>query len=210
MLALAARAPQEMDLVLSPVVLRLPPATQLSDAAFFELCQANPQFRLERDSDYNLIIMPPAYPDASEDGSEVNYQLKHWNKTQAPVAGHAYESSAGFVLPNGAVRSPDIAWLSRAARTMAQQAGGFLAICPEFVVEIRSPSDRLATLQAKMEEYLANGAQLGFLLDVEAETAYIYRPGQAVELVQGYGQELSGEPVLPGFRLDLRPLRRAA
>lgn len=152
--------------------------------------------------------MPPAYPDASEDGLEIGYQLQHWNRTKAAAPGHSYESSAGFKLPNGAVRAPDVAWLSRAARALAQQAGGFLATCPEFVVEIRLPSDRLPTLQAKMAEYMANGVQLGFLLDVEAETAYIYRPGQPAQTGQGYDQELSGEPVLPGFGLDLRPLRR--
>jgi len=182
--------------------------TRLTDAEFFQFCQDNPLQRFERNANHEIIIMPPAFPDASEDGNEVSYQLTHWNRQTH--SGHTYESSAGFKLPNGAVRAPDVSWLSRAAREVAQQAGGFLAACPEFVVEVRSPTDRLATLQAKMNEYLANGAQLGFLLDVEAETAYIYRPGQPAETVRGYDQELSGEPVLPGFRLDLRPLRRAA
>lgn len=158
-------------------VLRLPQTVRFTDAEFYQLCQDNPQFHLERDADHNLVIMPPAHPDASEEGSEVNYQLKHWSRTQSAAAGHTYESSAGFVLPNGAIRAADVAWLSRAAREVAQQAGGFLAACPEFIVEIRSPSDRLAPLQAKMEEFIANGAKLGFLLDVAAETAYVYRPG---------------------------------
>ena len=187
-------------------VLHGPVLARLTDAEFFELCQENPQFQLERDANHNVIIMPPAHPDASENGSEISGQLWHWNRPAR--TGHVYESSAGFKLPSGAIRAPDVAWLSQAARVVAQQAGGFLAACPEFVVEIRSPSDRLAILQAKMEEYLANGVQLGFLLDVEAETACVYRPGQPAEVVQGYAQELSGEPVLPGFRLDLRPLRR--
>jgi Uma2 family endonuclease len=184
--------------------------TRLTDAEFFDFCQANPLLHFERTANHEIIIMPPAYPDSSEDGAEIAGQLWYWNRTQAAVPGHNYESSAGFKLPNGAVRAPDVAWLSRAARAVAEQAGGFLAACPEFVVEIRSPSDRLATLQAKMLEYLENGVQLGFLLDVAAETAYIYRPGQPAETVQSYDQELSGEPVLPGFRLDLRPLRRPA
>ncbi|OGX82252.1 Uma2 family endonuclease [Hymenobacter coccineus] len=183
---------------------------RLTDEEFFQLCQDNPQFQLERDAEHHIIIMPPAHPDASEYGSELVYQLKHWMRTGAPIPGHAYESSAGFKLPNGAVRAPDAAWLSHAKRAVAEQAGGFLATCPEFVVEILSPTDRLATTQAKMVEYLANWAKLGFLLDVATETAYVYRPDQPVETVQGYGQELSGEPVLPGFRLDLGPLRRAA
>ena len=190
-------------------VLHSPALARLTDEEFFQLCQENPQFQLERDSQHTIIIMPPAHPDASEYGTELVYQLKHWERTKAPVPGHVYESSAGFKLPNGALRAPDAAWLSHARRVVAGQAGGFLAVCPEFVVEILSPSDRLATTQAKMEEYLRNGVQLGLLLDVAAETACVYRPGQPAETVQGYDQELSGEPVLPGFRLDLRPLRRS-
>ena len=208
--------PSSTSLVYSPpdsgqlrdsVVLRGPVA-RFTDAEFYELCQENPQLQLERDASHNLVITPPAHPDASEEGSEVNYQLRHWSRTRGLDAGHTYESSAGFKLTSGAIRAADVAWLSRAARAVAQQAGGFLAVCPEFVVEIRSPSDRLAPLQAKTEEFLANGTQLGFLLDVGAEMAYVYRPGQPVETVRGYGQALSGEPVLPGFRLDLGPLRR--
>jgi Uma2 family endonuclease len=186
----------------------LPVLHGLSEEDFFRLCQDNPQLRLERAANHDIIIMPPAHPDASEAGCEVTYQLKHWSRTQALVPGHIYESSAGFKLPNGAIRAPDAAWLSHGRRLAAEKAGGFLAACPEFVVEILSPTDRLATTQAKMEEYVANGAQLGFLLDLASETAYVYRPGQPPETVPGYAQELSGEPVLPGFRLDLRPLRR--
>ncbi|MGI4872545.1 MAG: Uma2 family endonuclease [Janthinobacterium lividum] len=181
---------------------------RLTDEEFFELCQANPTLNLERNAQHEIIIMPPAFPDSSEDGSEVTGQIWNWNRPTRP--GHVYESSAGFKLPDGSVRAPDVAWLSQAARSVAQQAGGFLAACPEFLVEIKSPSDRLTALQAKMEEYQKNGVQLGFLLDVAARTAYIYRPGQPVETMQGYDQELSGEPVLPGFRLDLRPLRRTS
>lgn len=184
--------------------------TRLSDDDFYQLCQDNPQFQLERDANHNIIIMPPAYPDSSEDGLEAAYQLKHWSRTLAPEPGHTYESSAGFRLDNGAIRAPDAAWLSHARRLVAEKVGGFLATCPEFVIKILSPSDRLSVTQAKMEEYLANGAQLGFLLDVATETAYVYRPGQPAQTVQGYDQELSGEPVLPGFALDLRPLRRPA
>ena len=184
----------------------LPVLHGLSEEDFFRLCQDNPQLRLERAANQDIIIMPPAHPDASESGTEISGQLWQWNRQQR--SGHAYESSAGFRLPDGSVRAPDVAWLSNARRQVAGQAAGFLAACPEFVVEVLSPSDRLATTQAKMEEYLTNGVQLGFLLDVAAETAYVYRPGQAPEMVHGYDQELSGEPVLPGFSLDLRPLRR--
>jgi len=183
--------------------------TRLSDDEFFELCQANPRLCFERNSNQEIIIMPPAGSESSESSMESQGQLWLWNRQTK--LGHVYESSAGFKLPDSSVRSPDVAWLSQAnwATLTPEQRRKFPPVCPKFMMEIKSPSDDVADLQAKMENYLANGMQLGFLLDVEAETAYVYRPGQPAETVQGYDQELSGEPVLSGFRLDLRPLRRA-
>ena len=182
--------------------------TRLSDDDFFELCQANPALNFERNAHQEIIIMPPAGSESSESCSELNYQLVHWNRQRR--LGHTYESSAGFKLPDGSVRSPDAAWLSEAkwAQLTPEQRRRFPPVCPEFVVEVKSPSDSLTDLKAKMVDYLSNGVQLGFLLDVATETAYVYRPGQPAETVQGYDQALSGEPVLPGFQLDLRPLRR--
>ena len=183
---------------------------RLSDDEFFELCQANPRLNFERTAHHEIIIMPPAGSESSELSGESQGQLWLWNR-QARL-GHVYESSAGFKLPDTSVRSPDVAWLSQAQweKLTPEQRRKFPPVCPEFMMEIKSPSDDVVVLQAKMETYLANGMQLGFLLDVEAETAYIYRPGQPAETVRGFDQELSGEPVLPGFRLDLRPLRRTA
>ncbi len=182
--------------------------TRLSEGEFFELCQANPSLSFERNAQQEIIVMPPAGSESSESCSEIVYQLMHWNRLTR--LGHVYESSAGFKLPDSSVRSPDAAWLSQAKweQLTPEQRRKFPPVCPEFMVEVKSPSDDIATLQAKMEDYLANGMQLGFLLDVEAETACVYRPGQTAEIVQGYNQELSGEPVLLGFRFDLRPLRR--
>lgn len=184
--------------------------TRLSDDEFFELCQANPSLDFERNAQQEIIVMPPAGSESSEYCSEANYQLQHWNRPKR--LGHVYESSSGFKLPDSSVRSPDAAWLSQAKweQLTPEQRRKFPPVCPEFMLEIKSPLDDMTDLQAKMETYLANGMQLGFLLDVPAETAYIYRPGQPAEAVQSYDQELSGEPVLPGFRLDLRPLRRPA
>lgn len=183
---------------------------QLSDDDFFELCQANPQLSFERNANQEIIIMPPAGSESSESSLESQGQLWLWNR-QARL-GHVYESSAGFKLPDASVRSPDAAWLSAAqwAKLTPEQRRKFPPVCPEFMLEVKSPSDDVADLQAKMEIYLANGMLLGFLLDVETETAYVYRPGQPAQTVQGYDQALSGEPVLPGFALDLRPLRRPA
>jgi len=184
--------------------------TRLSDDEFFELCQANPSLDFERNAQQEIIVMPPAGSESSESSLETQGQLWLWNRQSR--LGHVYESSAGFKLPDSSVRSPDAAWLSQAKweQLTPEQRRKFPPVCPEFMMEIKSPSDDVANLQAKMETYLTNGMQLGFLLDVAAETAYIYRPGQPAETVQGYDQELSGEPVLPGFRLDLRPLRRSA
>lgn len=189
--------------------LRGPMVARLTDDEFFQLCQDNPSLNLERNAQHDIMFRSPAGSDSSASSAEGQGQLWLWNRQTK--LGQTYDSSAGFTLPNGAVRSPDAAWLSKAQfdQLTAEQRRKFPPVCPEFVLEVKSPSDCLKDLQAKMEEYIANGVQLGFLLDVEAETAYVYRPGQAAETVTGYEQELSGEPVLPGFGLDLRPLRRA-
>ena len=123
--------------------------------------------------------------------------------------GRIADSLAGYTLPDGAVLSPDASWVSpaRLATVTAAQLQKFPPLCPDFIIEVKSPSDRIKTLQAKMEQWLRNGVRRGFLLDTEAETAYVYWPGQPIEIMQGFNNELSGEPVLPGFQLDLRELR---
>jgi Uma2 family endonuclease len=130
-----------------------------------------------------------------------------WNRQHRQ--GRVLESSVGYTLPDGSVLSPDASWVSpeRLATVTPEQLQKFPALCPDFVIEIKSPSDRIPTLQAKMEQWLRNGVRLGFLIDTEAETSYVYAAGQPMQTVQGFGNELSGEPVLPGFRLDLRELK---
>lgn len=122
-----------------------------------------------------------------------------WNREHR--LGHVYESSAGFTLPDGSVRSPDAAWLSQAAfeQLTEAQRQRFPPVCPAFVAEVRSSSDGLGPLRRKMEMYLANGVQAGLLLDPEVETAYVYRHGQAPEELVGFERALSAAPVLPGF-----------
>ncbi len=179
-----------------------------SDADFVDLCQHNPLLRLERTAQreiqFNFLLGGTAGAAAAHCSAE----LWHWN--QQTQAGRAWGSSAGFELPDTSVRSPNASWMSRAAweRCPAERLNWFPQVCPQFVLEIKSPMHGLADVQADIQRYLTNGAQLGFLLDVEAETAYVYRPGQPMQTVQGYDQTLSGDPVLPGFALDLRPLRR--
>jgi Uma2 family endonuclease len=190
------------------VLLQSPALARLTDEEFYDLCRRNPTVRLERAADHNIIFMPPAGSESSRKSGEVYGQLWLWNREHQ--LGYVYESSAGFTLPDGSVRSPDAAWLSRAAfdQLTEAQRQRFPPVCPAFVVELRSPSDGLGLLRRKMEIYLANGVQLGFLLDPENETATIYRAGQDPEELVGFERQLSAEPVLPGFTLDLRPLRQ--
>lgn len=190
------------------LVLQGPQLARLTDDEFFDLCQHNPTLRLERNADHEIIAMPPAGTESSRKSSEVVFQLMLWNRRHQ--LGHVFESSAGFTLPDGSVRSPDASWVPRAAYEALPepQRLRFPPVCPTFVVEVRSPSDGLAPLRRKMETYLANGVQVGFLLDPSTETATIYRPGQAAEEISGFDQSLSAEPALPGFSLDLHPLRR--
>ncbi|RSK32493.1 Uma2 family endonuclease [Hymenobacter metallilatus] len=189
------------------IVLRGPLVTGFTDEEFFQFCQDNRDLRVERTADHEIIFMLPAGFLSSSASAEVVRQLSNWNV--ANRLGRVGESSAAYVLPDKATLSPDASWFSQAnwARVPTELRNKFLPICPEFVVEVKSPSDRISTLQAKMEQWLSNGAQLGFLLDVETETAWVYRAGQPAEELHGYDQELDAAPVLPGFRLDLQPLR---
>ena len=190
------------------VVLHSPALARLTEEDFFDLCQHNPTLRLERNADHEIVFMPPAGAESSHTSGEVFFQLKLWNRREQ--LGYVFESSAGFTLPDDSVRSPDASWVAKAAYEALpeQQRLRFPPVCPAFVVEVRSPSDGLAPLRRKMEAYLANGVQVGFLLDPTAETATIYRPSQPPEELQGFDRTLSAEPALPGFELDLRPLRR--
>jgi len=168
---------------------------------FFEFCQQNQFYRIERTGAAEVMIMPPAEPPTSERNGELVVQLWIWAKKDG--TGVPYESSAGFVPPNGAVRSPDASWVrkDRLAALTPEQRTRFWSICPDFVAEIRFATDRLPPLQAKMEEYRENGAQLGWLVDPKARQIYVYRPGQPVERLDNPAT-VSGDPVLPGFVLD--------
>lgn len=180
-------------------------AVQLTDEQFARLCQENPELRLELTAQHELVIMPPTGSKTGWRNSKLTYYLVAWAETDG--TGLVFDSSTGFRLPNGAKRSPDVSWLRRVrweALTEAQQ-NGFAPLCPDFVVELRSQQDRLATLQEKMQEYLATGAQLGWLIDPLEKRVHIYRPKQAVE-IQDDPAALDGEVVLPGFVLDVREL----
>ncbi|CAA9309895.1 Protein of unknown function DUF820 [uncultured Leptolyngbya sp.] len=187
---------------MTAVILNLEPMFQLTDDAFSKLCQANPEVKFERTAKGELIVMPPTGGDTGKRNSELTFQLQAWNrKTQLGVT---FDSSTLFQLPNGARRSPDAAWipLERWESLTPEDQETFPPLCPNFVVELRSPSDSLKSLQDKMQEYLDNGTSLGWLLDPKGKQVEIYRPGQQKQ-VELAPTSLSGETVLPGFVLDL-------
>ncbi len=188
------------------VLLQLPKALglQVTREQFAALAAANRDLHLERTASGELVVNPPTGWETGEQNWSLAGELYLWWRS-AGEPGKAFDSSTGFVLPNGAIRSPDAAWVSpeRWEALTPEQTAMFAAVCPDFVVELRSRSDRLPELQAKLAEYRENGARLGWLLDPVTRRVEVYRPGQAVEVLDDPG-ELSGENVLPGFRLELR------
>lgn len=188
-----------------PIVLRLGSMGELTDDLLLELSSLNEALRLEKNAKGELEILPPAHPPTGRKNSRVTARLDNW--AESDERGEAYDSSAGFTLPNGAVRSPDASWIlkTRLEELTQEQRQGFWRICPDFVIEIRSSSDTLRGLQRKMEEYIENGVRLGWLIDSldQRRRVYVYRPGSEVEILEG-PESLSGEPELPGFILDLQ------
>lgn len=178
---------------------------RLTEEQFALLCQENRDLRFELTAQQELVIMPPAGSETGWRNNEMSYLLTAW--TKADGTGLAFDSSAGFTLPNGAIRSPDAAWVQRDRwnALTQEQREKFAPLCPDFVVELRSRTDRLADLQEKMQEYMDNGARLGWLLDPIDTRVYIYRPGQPVEMLEN-PDTLSGDLVLPGFVLPVHEL----
>jgi Uma2 family endonuclease len=186
-----------------PLVLRLAPVVELSDDQLLALCEINHELWIERNARGELLLMPPAGGETGNREIEVAFQLQGWAKRDG--TGVAFSASTGFLLPNGAMRAADGAWAPRARwEALTPEARkGFLPFCPDFVVELRSPSDRLRNLQDKLAEWIANGARLGWLIDREPRHVYVYRPDAPVERLDA-PDTLSASPVLPGFALDLR------
>lgn len=185
-----------------PLVLRLPPDFVMTDEQLLELCAINRDLRIERNAQGELLIMPPEGSGTGHRNMKIAVRLGSWAEQDGTGVG--FGSAAGFTLPNGAMRSPDAAWITRERweRLSHDQQDKFAPICPDFVLELRSPSDRLRTLQDKMEEYIANGARLGWLLDPERRQVFVYRPGAPVERLED-PEAVAGDPVLPGFVLKL-------
>ena len=178
-------------------------ALQVTPEQFTALAAANRDLRLERTSQGELIVNPPAGWETGKRNSSLTGQLYKWYEANETL-GEVFDSSTGFTLPNGAIRSPDASWVSRERweALTPEQKTTFPKICPDFVVELRSKSDKLPPLQEKMREYLENGAKLGWLIDPQSSRVEIYQTGKETEILENPTQ-LSGEPVLPGFTLKL-------
>lgn len=177
----------------------------LSDEQFFQLCQHNRDYQFERTASGELIIMPPTGSETSRRNADLTSQLRVWNRETK--RGVVFDSSGGFTLPNGADRSPDASWVKKERwdALTPEQKDSFAPLCPDFVVELRSRTDSLKKLQEKMQEYIDNGAKLGWLIDRQNRRVEIYRPGQDVEIIENPAT-LSGEDVLPGFVLNLEEI----
>ncbi|MBW4640746.1 MAG: Uma2 family endonuclease [Gloeocapsa sp. UFS-A4-WI-NPMV-4B04] len=183
------------------VTLKLP----LTDEEFIQIAAANQDWCFESTKDGKLVIMPPTGGNTGRRNSKLTTQLEIWNS--ANNLGEAFDSSTLFVLPNGARRSPDAAWIRRDrwdALTLEQQ-DKYPPICPDFVIELVSPSDSVEELRQKMQEYLDNGAELGWLIDPKTRLVEVYRSGQNKEILDSPAT-LSGEDVLPEFVLNLQPI----
>jgi Uma2 family endonuclease len=177
----------------------------LTDDQFVRLCSDNSEFQFETTADRELIIMPPSNPDTDAENTEIILQLASWAKKDG--AGKCFGAAAIFILPNGARRVPDAAWIPKDRWKVVTkgQKYGLPVICPDFVVELRSPSDQLSDIQEKMEEYIANGTRLGWLLDPIENRAFVYTPGELPKRIDK-PTVLKGDPVLAGFEFDFKEI----
>jgi len=178
-------------------------AESISLQEFERVAAEYPDLRLELTREGELVIMAPAGGETGNWNADLTADLVIWNR--AAKTGRVFDSSTGFVLPNGAERSPDASWveLRRWEALSLEERKKFLPLCPDFVIELRSISDRLSSVQRKMQEYKENGARLGWLIDPISKQVEIYRPGQDVEILN-HPLSVSGEAVLPGFLMDLK------
>ncbi len=182
--------------------INLDPIVKLTREQFYELCAANPELKLERNANGELVIMSPTGGETGTWNSDITIDLGIWNRQTA--TGKTFDSSTGFSLPRGSDRSPDAAWIPIEkwnALTTAQRKK-FLPLCPDFVIELLSPTDSWIKGLAKMQEYQDNGGRLGWLIDPESKRVAIFRLGQPIEILEA-PVSLSGEDVLLGFVLNL-------
>ncbi|MEC4803821.1 MAG: Uma2 family endonuclease [Jaaginema sp. PMC 1079.18] len=186
----------------NPLVLQTHSVWEMTDEQFFQFCQLNDSYCIERSAKGELIIMSPKGSETGHHNAKLTQQLGIWSDENG--TGIDFDSSTGFKLPNGAYRSPDATWISleKWNAIAPEKRTKFAPVCPDFVVELRSPSDNLQPLKDKMIEYIENGTSLGWLIDRKQQQVYIYRPNQEVECLTS-PESISGGSVLPGFVLNL-------
>jgi Uma2 family endonuclease len=186
----------------TPLTVNFPAIVKMTQAQFYEFCQANQELRIERTAQGEVIVMPPAFSDTGNRNFNIALQLGVWAEQNG--TGIGFDSSAGFTLPNGATRSPDASWikLERWNALTAVEQASFAPICPDFAIELRSASDTLISLQTKIQEYIDNGASLGWLIDRKNRQVYIYRPDRSPEVLK-QPEFVTGDPELPGFVLKM-------
>lgn len=185
------------------VPVRIPNTLQVTDEQFLLLVRANPDLRMERTAQGEVLAMPPTGSEGGNYNAEVTTDLGIWNRKTR--LGKVFDSSTGFKLPNGATRAPDSAWVKqeRWNALSPQQRKGFAPLCPDFVIELISETDEVEILQRKMQEYMKNGCSLGWLIDPKSQKVEIYRPNHDIEVLNN-PERLSGEGTLPGFILELK------
>ena len=179
-------------------------ALKLDDETFEKIVKANPEWNFEQTAAGEIVIVPPTGGTSGEKNLNLSVQFGNWVENNLEL-GRGFDSSTLFILPNSAKRIPDVSWvrLERWDALNQKQRDGYVPLCPDFVIELRSPTDDLDELRAKMQEYVDNGAQLGWLINPQDRQVEIYRQGRAKEVLQ-QPQTLSGEDVLPGFVLSLQ------
>lgn len=186
----------------APMAVNLPTLSQMTVPEFYEFCQANPELRIERSAAGEVFIMSPAFSDTGNRNFNLAVQFGVWAEKDG--TGIGFDSSAGFTLPNGATRAPDVAWIKTDRWNLLtdSEKASFAPLCPDFVIELRSASDSLISLQAKLQEYMKNGAILGWLIDRKQRQVHVYRPNQTPQILEN-PEAVSGEPELPGFVLKM-------
>ncbi len=186
-------------------ILHLGTALALDDRQFAALTGHNPDLRLERTAEGDVLVLAPTGGETGHRNAGITAQL--WTWALRDGTGAVFDSSTGFGLPNGATRSPDAAWVAggRLRQLTGEQRERFLPLCPDFVIELRSPADNLGAIRAKMAEYRENGARLGWLIDIPTRRVFVYRPARAVVAVAG-PLSLAADPEPPGFALDFAPI----
>jgi Uma2 family endonuclease len=186
----------------APLVVHPIPSHRMDDDEFFEFCQLNGDLRIERSAEGDIILMAPTGGSSGRSNAKLIVKFGIWAERDG--TGTIFDSATGFILPNSAVRAPDVSWVlnKRLELISDDQWEKFLPLCPDFVLELRSRTDPLRIQQAKMSEYIDNGARLGWLIDPIRKQAHIYRPSRPIEILAKPNQ-LGGEDVLPGFTLEL-------